>query len=83
MNKRYIFTALLAGLLTVSVLTGCGNEAAGTTQEAVTDSKQETTADAGQSTREDEPQNVLVDAEQETLMEKEKDRKSTRLNSSH
>ncbi len=71
MNKRYIFTALLAGLLTVSVLTGCGNEAAGTTQEAVTDSKQETAADAGQSTREDEPQNVSVDAEQETLMEKE------------
>ena len=71
MNKRYIFTALLAGLLTVSVLTGCGNEAAGTTQEAGTDSKQETAADAGQSTREDEPQNVSVDAEQETLMEKE------------
>ena len=71
MNKRYIFTALLAGLLTVFVLTGCGNEAAGTTQEAVTDSKQETAADAGQSTREDEPQNVSVDAEQETLMEKE------------
>ena len=69
MKKRHISAILLAGVMTASVLTGCGNQAAGTGQEAAAGTEQEA-ADAGQSTPENEPQDVLAD-EEETLPETE------------
>ena len=63
MYKRHLSTILLAGIMTASILAGCGSQTAGTGQE--------TAVIAEQDTSEDTPQEEPAASEQDTLAEED------------
>ena len=63
MYKRHLSTILLAGIMTASILAGCGSQTAGTGQE--------TSVSAEQDTSEDTPQEEPAASEQDTLAEED------------
>ena len=63
MYKRHLSTILLAGIMTASILVGCGSQTAGTGQE--------TAVNAEQDTSEDTPQEEPAASEQDTLAEED------------
>ena len=63
MYKRHLSTILLAGIMTVSLFTGCDSRTAGTGQE--------TAVNAEQDTSEDTPQEEPAASEQDTLAEED------------
>ena len=63
MYKRHLSTILLAGIMTASILAGCGSQTAGTGQE--------TSVSAEPDTSEDTPQEEPAASEQDTLAEED------------
>ena len=48
MYKRHLSTILLAGIMTASILVGCGSQTAGTGQETAVNAEQDTSEDTPQ-----------------------------------